>query len=92
MCGRFAIPLDVTIGGSSERVQAELVSGTYFPLLGVTPALGRVFHARDEVAPGGHPLVVLSFRYRRDRFRSDASGLERRKSPCASRWAPRGGG
>jgi predicted permease len=71
MLGRFAVQLDVGISGSGERVHAELVSGTYFPVLNVPPALGRVLDQDDERAPRGHPVVVLSHRYWRDRFRSD---------------------
>src|SRR5260370_19045321 len=33
---RFALPLNVTSAGRTERASGELVSGTYFPLLGVT--------------------------------------------------------
>ena len=69
---RHAPSLDVSINGAGERVQAELVSGGYFSILGVVPAAGRVLGASDEQAPGAHPLVVLSHRYWQKRFRSDA--------------------
>ena len=39
----------------------ELVSGSYFPLLGLTPALGRLFSPNDDQTPGGHPIAVLSY-------------------------------
>jgi predicted permease len=68
---RFNFALDVSAEGSGERVAGELVSGTYFPVLGVTPALGRVFDGRDEQAPGANPVVVLSHRYWKRRFGSD---------------------
>jgi predicted permease len=55
----------------SELVPAELVSGNYFDVLGVRPALGRVFVASDEVVPGANPVVVLSFSYWQRRFGSD---------------------
>jgi predicted permease len=74
---RFAFHLDVSSEGSGERVAGELVAGSYFPVLGVTPALGRVFDARDEIAPGANPVVVLSYRFWQDRFRSDASVIGR---------------
>ena len=35
--------------------------GNYFDVLGVTPELGRVFSTYDETAPGGNPVVVLSY-------------------------------
>jgi len=57
---RFSFPLDVSAEASGERVAGELVSGSYFPVLGVTPALGRVFDGRDEQAPGPKPFLPVS--------------------------------
>lgn len=68
---RYSLWFDVSVGGSAERVRAELVSGTYFTTLGIQPAAGRVLDPSDDRAPGGHPVVVLSHRYWRNRFRSD---------------------
>ena len=56
-----------------ERVDAELVSGTYFDVLGVQPALGRLFTPDDDRVPDGHPLIVLSYDFWRQRFASDPS-------------------
>jgi predicted permease len=74
---RFPLNVDVSVERSAERVRAEIVSGTYFSALGVTPALGRMLDERDDVAPGGHPVVVLSHRYWRDRFRADPAAVGR---------------
>ena len=49
--------------GRPERAKAELVSGSFFQVLGVRAALGRVFSQEDETAPGANPVVVLSFNY-----------------------------
>ena len=69
---RFPYPISIgTPGSQSERVQAELVSGTYFDVLGVTPALGRTFTPDDDRTPGGHPVVVLSYDYWKTRFSRD---------------------
>ena len=38
---RFPTRVSLTFGGQAERVEAEMVSGTYFSVLGVTTALGR---------------------------------------------------
>ncbi len=54
-----------------ELVATELVSGNYFEVLGVRPALGRVFVASDDVVPDANPVVVLSFSYWQRRFGSD---------------------
>jgi predicted permease len=68
MVARFPIYSSVTIGNSSERVKAELVSGSYFDVLGVTTAMGRPFTPDDDKTPHGHPLVILSYNYWRDKF------------------------
>jgi predicted permease len=68
MTARFPIYASVTVGSSSERVKAELVSGTYFDVLGVTTAIGRTITPDDDKTKDGHPLVVLSYNYWRDKF------------------------
>ncbi len=71
MFARFPRAMSVTYDGSTERVGGELVSGTYFPVLGVTAAAGRTFTADDDKTPSGHPLVVLSYDYWNSRFAAD---------------------
>ena len=44
-----------------EKIDAELVSGTYFKVLGVNPVLGRVLTEADDRTPGGHPIAVASY-------------------------------
>jgi putative ABC transport system permease protein len=56
---------------SAEAVSAEIVSGNYFSVLGVRPAMGRLFGNGDETAPGANPVVVLSFDYWKTRFNED---------------------
>jgi predicted permease len=68
---RFPIETALTFGNQTERVQAELVSGTYFPVLGVGAAGGRTFTPDDDRTPSGHPLVVLSYDYWKTRFARD---------------------
>ena len=38
-------------------MDAELVSGNTFDVLGVNPALGRAITASDDLTPGGHPVA-----------------------------------
>ena len=68
---RFPNPVSLTFGGQSERVNAELVSGTYFSVLGVKTILGRAFTPDDDRIPLGHPLVMLTYDYWRQRFGGD---------------------
>src|SRR5574338_1346957 len=66
----------VSIDHSTERVQAEMVSGNYFTMLGVRPAIGRMFNSReDDRAFMGHPVVVLSYDYWNSRFARNPSVL-----------------
>lgn len=69
---RYSADAAITIDNSTEPVRAELVSGNYFHALGVGPELGRVFSAdADDRVDKGHPVVVLSHRYWRDRLGGD---------------------
>jgi putative ABC transport system permease protein len=54
-----------------DLVAAELVSGNYFDVLSLQPALGRLFVASDDLVPDANPVVVLSFSYWQRRFGSD---------------------
>jgi predicted permease len=65
--------VNVSIEGSTERVEAELVSGNYFEVLGVLPAAGRLFSNSDETSPGANPVVVLNYDYWRTRHKADPS-------------------
>jgi len=65
------VNLSLSYGGRTERVAGELVSGNYFPVLGVRPALGRLFTASDDKLQGGHPVAVLSYAYWQSRFTGD---------------------
>jgi predicted permease len=73
MFGRYPTSVSLGYGNRTEQVAAELVSGTYFPVLGVTAALGRTFTPDDDRVPGGHPVVMLSYRFWQERFSSDRS-------------------
>jgi predicted permease len=75
LCRRL-VPASVSIDNRTERLQAELVSGNYFSMLGVGPAIGRVFSSQeDDQLYQGHPVVVLSYDYWVNRFARDAAVL-----------------
>ena len=67
----------VSTGRATESLTADLVSGTYFPVLGLQPALGRLLTPDDDRTPGGHPLVVLNERLFRTRFGADRGVIGR---------------
>jgi predicted permease len=75
MFARRAIETSLTFEGRTERVSAELVSGTFFPVLGVGAFIGRTFTPDDDRTPGGHPLVVLAYDYWKTRFAGDQAIL-----------------
>jgi hypothetical protein len=70
---RFPFHFSLTAAGQTERVQGELVSGTYFPVLGIGAAVGRTFTPEDDRTPGGHPVAMLSYPYWMTRFSGDRS-------------------
>src|ERR1700739_1953763 len=67
----YPTTVSATFQGRTELIGADLVSGNYFPVLGVGAAVGRVFTASDDLIQGGHPLAVLSYGYWRSRFAAD---------------------
>jgi putative ABC transport system permease protein len=78
LCRRI-VPASVSVDNQTERVDAEMVSGNYFSMLGVPPALGRVFNSRDDDQMyQGHPVVVLSYGYWSTRFARDPGVIGRK--------------
>jgi predicted permease len=64
--------------GTSLSGDGQLVSGSYFPVLGITPALGRLFTPEDDKTIGNHFVVVLSHRYWQLRFQENPAILNDR--------------
>jgi predicted permease len=67
---RAATTINLSTSGEPKLTAAELVSGTYFSVLGVSPALGRLFTSDDDQAPGSSPVVVLSYDFWKNQFGS----------------------
>jgi hypothetical protein len=63
--------MSLTVGGETELVGGEIVSGNYFDVLGVKPTTGRAFLAEEDRTTGTHPVVVVSHNLWRGRFNSD---------------------
>jgi predicted permease len=71
LCRRL-VSTSVSVDNQTERVDAEMVSGNYFSMLGVKAAAGRVFNSEeDDRVHQGHPVVVLSYDYWVSRFAHD---------------------
>jgi len=64
-------PVGLSNNGINERIWGLHVTGNYFSLLGVGAALGRVITPEDDLTPGAHPVVMLSYRCWQQRFGAD---------------------
>jgi predicted permease len=69
------INVSLADAGQPARVRAQIVSASYFSLLGVHMALGRGF-ARDEDQPG-HPVAIVSYRVWQERLSGDPNVIGR---------------
>jgi putative ABC transport system permease protein len=68
----------VAIGGArAEYVNAGLVSGNYFDVLGIRVEIGRAFMPEEDVTPGAHPVLVLSDPLWRQHFGADPEVINR---------------
>jgi predicted permease len=64
-------PAQIDRGGSMDNVFGEAVTGGAFAIIGVEPQLGRAILPQDDVARGGHPVVMLSHGYWQRAFGGD---------------------
>lgn len=61
--------------GQATQVQAHMVSGSYFNVLGVPMFMGRGIQSSDADAPGRSPVVVVSYHYWRESMSADAGAI-----------------
>ena len=66
-------PINLSGGGEPEQIAGDLVTGNFFSLLGVQPALGRAFLPDEDKVDGAHPVVVLGDRLWKRRFAADST-------------------
>ena len=62
-------------GQSREQVRAVFASATYFTLLGVRPALGRLYTAIEDSVGQGARVVVASHRFWTQRLGGDTAAI-----------------
>jgi len=65
----------VNAGGDIEQLQVQLVSGSYFPVLGVNAGLGRVLTEADDQNVGAHPVAVVSYAWWQQRLAGNPSAV-----------------
>jgi predicted permease len=73
IAAHYGMGVNVAFRGNTTNVHGELVSGSYFPVLGVNAVLGRPLGVDDDKTIGGHPVVVLSYDYWQNQLGGDPS-------------------
>lgn len=71
------LPLNFGRAGRPERVWGAVVSGNYFDVLGVKPAIGRTILPEEDRTPNTHPVVVLGYGFWQRVFASDPNVIGR---------------
>ena len=61
--GRAPTTVNLSVGNIAEPVSTEIVTGSYFRVLGLRPHLGRLIDESDDQQPDAHPVAVVSFDY-----------------------------
>jgi predicted permease len=71
------VPFDANVAarGQTSHEDGLLVSGSYFPVLGLKPALGRLLSPDDEPSIGESHVTVLSHAFWQTRFGADPNVL-----------------
>jgi predicted permease len=65
--------LQAEVEDGVQMLVGEAVTGNYFSLTGIRPAIGRLISAEDDIAPGAHPVVVLGHGYWERHYGRDPS-------------------
>ncbi|HEY6340157.1 MAG TPA: ABC transporter permease [Bryobacteraceae bacterium] len=78
LAGMHLLSASFSYQNAPAFILAELVSGNYFSLLGLKPALGRLFNEDDDGAVDEHPVVVLSHDYWISRFGANPAILNQK--------------
>ena len=60
--------LDAAVDGQPETVEGRIVSGNFFPFLGVSASAGRTFTGEDEKTRPTSAVAVISYAYWKRRF------------------------
>ncbi len=58
-------------GGKADRLVTNFVTGNYFSVMGIKPALGRFILPSEGQAPGADPVIVLSYAYWQEHLGGD---------------------
>jgi predicted permease len=75
--GHFPLSIDLSVAGKTDDVRGDLVSGSFFEVLGLRAEQGRLFTAADDRTPSAHPVVVISHALWLRRFGGEPSVVGR---------------
>lgn len=75
LAGAFSTRSTLSYKNDASYGDVRIVSGNYFDVLGVQPAIGRLLFEDDDQVPGGRAVAVLSYQYWTLHFGSDISVL-----------------
>jgi predicted permease len=78
LIARAAFPATLAYRGEAARASVEVVTGNFFEVLGVRPALGRLLLPADDGAPGQNPVIVLGYTWWRNHLGADPKILNSR--------------
>ena len=74
IAGHFLFGVNIAMAGQTPiNGQGVFVSGSYFPVLGLRPALGRLMTPDDDRTIGANFVTVLSYAYWQNQLGSDPS-------------------
>ena len=76
--GMFAfcdLRLATDVDGKPGIASGQLVSGSFFSLLGMQAIAGRTFTSEEDRVPGGDPVAVISDRYWKRQFGLDPAAV-----------------
>lgn len=63
--------VNIAVRGNTLAAEAEVVSGSYFAVLGIKPTLGRLIGLDDDKVVDGNPVAVLGHAYWETQLGSD---------------------
>jgi len=78
LIGRALFPANLAWRGDAMRGYGEVVTGNFFEVLGLKPAVGRLLRADDDGVPGQNPVIVLSYSCWTSRLGRDPNVLNSR--------------
>jgi predicted permease len=73
IAGHFLFGTNISYHNQAKSTEGVFVSGSYFPVLGIAPAAGRLLTPNDDKVDGANFVAVLSYRYWDSELGHDAS-------------------